>query len=140
MNMARNLIMNTDRSQHELEDRDENEIGVDSMQENNIQATHEYEMNQSESLTFLFNLLYDDDSHLSKSDVLKILNSLKRREEDLCFSVSSLNRNDLQGVLWPRGLKEKFKQDRIRIGRNNWFQNIPGSIEEAARVSICYSW
>ncbi|ODV80115.1 mitotic spindle checkpoint protein BUB3, WD repeat superfamily [Suhomyces tanzawaensis NRRL Y-17324] len=92
-----------------------------------IEASHEYELNQSESLTVLYNLLYDDSSYLSKTDILSILNSLKNREDDLPFAITSLAESDLQGVKWPPGLKEKFYMDRSRVGNHNWFHNIPGS-------------
>lgn len=102
---------------------------------NSIQSYHEFELNQSESLTFLYNLLYDENSHLSKADILSILNSLKIREDNLPFSIQSLVKTDSQGVSWPRGLRNKFYMDRVRVGKDNWFHNIPGSREEAIKVS-----
>lgn len=98
--------------------------------------SHEYELNKSESLTFLYNLLYDENSILSKSDILGVLNSLKLREDNLEFAITSLRNSDIQGVKWPIGLKEKFKQDRLRLGMNSWFHNISGSRERARRVSL----
>ncbi|ABN64469.2 Mitotic spindle checkpoint protein BUB3, WD repeat superfamily [Scheffersomyces stipitis CBS 6054] len=100
---------------------------------NSIQSYHEFELNQSESLTFLYNLLYDENSHLSKADILSILNSLKIREDNLPFSIQSLVKTDSQGVSWPRGLRNKFYMDRVRVGKDNWFHNIPGSREEAIK-------
>lgn len=94
----------------------------------------EYELDQSESLTFLYNLLYDDECRLSKSDILEILNCLKSREETLLFSFGGLNNKDTQGVRWPSELKSKFYSDRYRIGSRNWFHNIPGSFEQANQV------
>lgn len=100
----------------------------------NTESTHEYELNQSESLTFLYNLLYDDQSNLSKADILSILNSLKRRENRLPFSINHQSDSDMQGVKWPEGLKEKFDEERLRMGNKNWFHNISGSREEALKV------
>lgn len=100
-----------------------------------IQSYHEYELNQSESLTFLYNLLYDDDSQLSKADILGVLNSLKYREDNLPFAIEDLNKTDSQGVMWSPELRRKFYMDRIRMGANNWFHNIPNSREKALNVS-----
>ncbi|EGV62618.1 hypothetical protein CANTEDRAFT_94582 [Yamadazyma tenuis ATCC 10573] len=100
----------------------------------------EYELDQSESLTFLYNLLYDEQSQLTKSDILNILHSLKQREDSLPFSYMGANTNDIQGVDWPPGLKEKFYSDRRRIGSDKWFHNIPGSLDRAVnKVSILSS-
>lgn len=96
---------------------------------------HEYELSQSESLSFLYNLLYDGNSVLSKSDILSILNCLKMREDVLPFAVADLGMLDFQGVKWPLNLKEKFRQDRSRIGELGWFCNIPNSREIVRNVS-----
>lgn len=48
-----------------------------------------YEVDELESLTFLFNLLYDDESALSHADILDILNGFKVREEKLPWSIES---------------------------------------------------
>lgn len=96
--------------------------------------THEYELNQLESLTFLYNLLYDEVSGLSKADILNILNSLKVRENTLPFSFADLDCTDLQGVKWPPGLREKFSAERLRIAKDQWFHNVPGSRERALKV------
>lgn len=101
---------------------------------NSIQSFHEYELNQSESLTFLYNLLYDNASQLSKSDILVILNALKVREDSLPFSIDTLEYNDVQGVRWPRELRRKFYNDRLRVGKDNYFHNIPDSREKALKV------
>ncbi|KAK6456839.1 mitotic spindle checkpoint protein BUB3, WD repeat superfamily [Scheffersomyces xylosifermentans] len=98
-----------------------------------IQSYHEFELNQSESLTFLYNLLYDDNSMLTKADILSILNALKIREDSLPFTIDSILRSDIQGVNWPPGLKKKFYSDRFRVGKDNWFHNIPGSRENAIK-------
>ncbi|KAG7661621.1 uncharacterized protein J8A68_004890 [[Candida] subhashii] len=100
---------------------------------NSIQSFHEYELNQSESLTFLYNLLYDNASQLSKSDILVILNALKVREDSLPFSIDTLEYNDVQGVRWPRELRRKFYNDRLRVGKDNYFHNIPDSREKALK-------
>lgn len=100
-----------------------------------IQSFHEYELNQSESLTFLYNLLYDEDSQLSKADILGVLNSLKHREDNLPFAIEDLSKTDSQGVKWSPELRRKFYMDRIRMGANNWFHNIPRSREKALEVS-----
>lgn len=100
----------------------------------NYREDTEYELDQSESLTFLYNLLYDDECRLSKSDILEILNCLKSREETLPFSFNRLINKDTQGVNWPSELKAKFYADRYRIGSRNWFHNIPKSFDRANRV------
>lgn len=92
---------------------------------------HEYELHQSESLTFLYNLLYDPQSQLSRLDILSILNSLKNREDKMLCMVVSLDRTDLQGVRWPMGLKDKFYADRLRVGQQQWFYNVPLSRQNA---------
>lgn len=99
------------------------------------QVTHEdteYELDQSESLTFLYNLLYDDNSILSRTDILSILNSLKIREERLPFAYDDRS-FDIQGVRWPPELRTKFFYDRQRIGSKNWFYNVNGSIDKALK-------
>jgi len=100
------------------------------------ESSHEYELNQSESLSFLYNLLYDENSALKKSEILSILNSLKLREDNLPFSIQNLTETDCQGVAWPSGLREKISIDRARIGNINWFYNIPKSREAIKDVSV----
>ncbi|EGW34103.1 mitotic spindle checkpoint protein BUB3, WD repeat superfamily [Spathaspora passalidarum NRRL Y-27907] len=125
--------------QQEENDTEEQEVVIEVQEQqggiatNSIQSFHEYELTQSESLTFLYNLLYDDNSQLSKSDILIILNSLKIREDKLPFSFESSDRGDIQGVKWPHGLKQKFNNDRRRVGKDNWFHNIPNSRENALK-------
>lgn len=97
-------------------------------------SSHEYELNQSESLSFLYNLLYDDSSELSKADILGILNCLKLRKDNSSFSVDRSLDTDNQGVSWPTGLREKFCRERERIGNRNWFHNIPNSREMMKEV------
>ena len=60
-----------------------------------------YELGESESLTFLYNLLYDEESILSKADILRILTSLKSREDTSTFSVDSLEHCDIQSIQCP---------------------------------------
>lgn len=105
----------------------------------NSGSSHEYELNKSDSLTFLQNLLYDDHSSLSKSDILNILNSLKRRESNLPFSVTPNSnfrnkRIDIQGIHWPHGLLLKFQSDRKRVGNQYWFYNVNGSRQASLKV------
>lgn len=100
-------------------------------------TSHEYELNQSESLTFLYNLLYDDKSTLTKADILSILNLLKERENNLPFTLNSLKGHmNVQGVRLAPSLRRKFYYERSRIGHSSWFRNMPESREEAHRVSI----
>lgn len=98
------------------------------------ESSHEYELSQSESLSFLYNLLYDENSALKKSEILSILNSLKLREDNLPFSIQNLNETDCQGVIWPADLREKIAIDRARIGDMNWFYNISKSRESIREV------
>lgn len=98
------------------------------------ESSHEYELSQSESLSFLYNLLYDESSALSKSEILTILNSLKLREDNLPFSIQNLRETDCQGVSWPPALREKIAIDRARIGEMNWFYNIAKSRESIQDV------
>lgn len=98
------------------------------------ESSHEYELSQSESLSFLYNLLYDENSALKKSEILSILNSLKLREDNLPFSIQNLNETDCQGVIWPSDLREKIAIDRARIGEMNWFYNISKSRESIRDV------
>lgn len=114
----------------------DNPASLSPNQQVNYHEDTEYELDQSDSLTFLYNLLYDDNCSLSKSDILDILNCLKSREETLPFSYNKTVNNDTQGVSWPSTLKHKFHADRYRIGCNNWFHNIPGSFEQANDVCI----
>lgn len=95
---------------------------------------HDYELNQSESLTFLHNLLYDEKSQLTKGDILLILNSLKERERNLPFSFSSQTSADNQGLRWPHGLRQKFIAERRRMGQLKYFHDLPRSRELAAQV------
>ena len=111
---------------------DSNAIGATSSHQ---ESSHEYELSQSESLSFLYNLLYDENSALKKSEILSILNALKLREDNLPFSIQNLNETDCQGVSWPSGLREKISIDRGRIGEINWFYNIPKSRETIRDVS-----
>lgn len=97
---------------------------------------HEYELNQSESLTFLYNLLYDDKSLLSKTDILSILNSFKERENNLPFSFTELDGYmNVQGVRLAPSLRRKFYLERSRIGSFSWFNNVRNSRTEALKVS-----
>ncbi|KAL6450133.1 hypothetical protein SBY92_002075 [Candida maltosa Xu316] len=126
-----------DDDDDECSDRDdlpnENTEAVAIAETTTIQSLHEYELSQSESLTFLHNLLFDDSSNLSKGDILKILNALKIREDNLPFSIKSDTTTDTQGIRWPRRLREKFYSDRSRVGKDNWFHSIPGSRERAIK-------
>ncbi|KAK8441843.1 hypothetical protein ACI3LY_001610 [Candidozyma auris] len=95
-------------------------------------TSHEYELNSSESLTFLYNLLYDDKSTLTKADILSILNSLKERENELSFTFNDLwGYMNVQGVWMPPSLRRKFYTERSRVGRNSWFRNMPSSRQDA---------
>lgn len=128
--------MAVELTQEQFELTTETIQGPDSTFGEHVSHQHhdtEYELDQSESLTFLYNLLYDDQSTLSKSDILKVLNSLKQRESKLPFSFNEES-DDIQGVTWPHGLRDKFYSDRRRIGSNNWFHNIPGSFDRAFDV------
>lgn len=101
-----------------------------------INTSHEYELSQSESLTFLYNLLYDDKSLLSKTDILSILNSLKERENSLPFSFTALDGHmNVQGVRLAPSLRRKFYLERSRIGNFSWFNNVSNSREHALNVS-----
>lgn len=100
-------------------------------------APHEYELSQSDSLTFLYNLLYDDQSSLSKTDILTILNSFENREKNLPFSFKNLKEaTSIQGLFLPPSLKQKFCQERFRVGQSAWFRNVPGSRDAVISVSI----
>lgn len=101
-----------------------------------VNTSHEYELHQSESLTFLYNLLYDDKSTLTKTDILSILNSLKERENNLLFTFTALNGDlNVQGVNLSMGLRRKFYQERARMGNLSWFRNVASSRESALKVS-----
>lgn len=101
-----------------------------------VSTSHEYELNLLESLTFLYNLLYDDKSTLTKTDILSILNSLKERENDLPFSFDEVwGYMNVQGVWMPPSLRSKFYSERSRVGRHLWFQNKPTSRQDALQVS-----
>lgn len=130
-----NLIYNeVDRTHYETSQNNS------SLMPENSGSTHEYELNKSDSLTFLQNLLYDDHSGLTKTDILNILNSLKRRESKLPFSVTQRtkkNETDIQGIQWPHGLWRKFQLDRKRVGNLHWFYNVNGSRQDA--LSVCFA-
>lgn len=111
-----------------------NEFGLNQQNNNSL---HEYELSQSDSLPFLFNLLYDDQSALSKADILEMLSSYEYREKSLPFSYTKTDMNtSIQGLFLAPSLRQKFYQDRLRIGQFSWFRNIPGSREAALAVSI----
>lgn len=102
-----------------------------------INTSHEYELSQSELLTFLYNLLYDDKSLLSKTDILSILNSLKERENSLPFSFTDLHGHmNVQGVRLAPSLRRKFYLERSRIGNFSWFNNVTNSRELA--LNVCF--
>ena len=116
-----------------------------------IAPTYEYELNQSESLNFLYNLLYDEESTLSRADILSILNAFQQRESSLPFSFentvpekpdASQLSTDIQGIKWPPGLRRSFLINRSRIGHNymapncGWFFNIPRLRDKVQTVSI----
>lgn len=92
-------------------------------------AEQNYELNQSDSIDFCFNLMSDPHAHLSQTDIMDIFSSLQRRERDLPFLVSELGATDAQGVRWPaqRELRRKFDLDRARVGRSatGWFRSVP---------------
>lgn len=99
-------------------------------------TSHEYELNLLESLTFLYNLLYDDKSSLTKTDILSILNSLKERENELPFSFNEVwGYMNIQGVWMPPSLRNKFYSERSRVGSQLWFRNKPTSRQDALKVS-----
>lgn len=99
-------------------------------------SSHEYELNLLESLTFLYNLLYDDKSTLTKADILSILNSLKERENELPFSFDEVwGYMNIQGVWMPPSLRNKFYSERSRVGSQLWFRNKPTSRQDAMNVS-----
>lgn len=101
-----------------------------------VNPSHVYELNQLDSLTFLYNLLYDDESALSKSDILHILTAFKEREKKLPFSLKEFgDLFNVQGVPWGPSLRRKFYQERARIGQRSWFTNVANSREEAMNVS-----
>lgn len=95
----------------------------------------EYESSKSESLTFLYNLLYDENSSLTKADILNILNSLKERENTLPFAFTTQKQHlNVQGVNLPSSLRRRFYEDRTRIGNLSWFQNVPQLRADAIKV------
>lgn len=103
-------------------------------------ALHEYELTQSDSLPFLFSLLYDEQSILSKADVLEILNCYERREKTLPFSYNKLKQStSVQGLFLAPSLRRKFYMDRLRVGQYSWFRNVPGSRKAALAVSLTCS-
>lgn len=101
-----------------------------------VNTSHEYELNLLESLSFLYNLLYDDESTLTNADILSILESLKRREADLPFTFENPRGHyNIQGVRMAPNLRLKFYYERSRIGHALWFTNRPTSRDEALKVS-----
>lgn len=101
-----------------------------------INPSHVYELSQSDSLTFLYNLLYDDKSCLTKTDILSILRAFKEREVNLPFSLAKREgQTNVQGVFLGPSLRRRFYQERARIGSFSWFSNIPNSRAEAVKVS-----
>ncbi|KAM9922258.1 hypothetical protein OXX80_007437 [Metschnikowia pulcherrima] len=74
---------------------------LDSSAASTVNPSNVYELNSSESLTFLYNLLYDDESTLTKTDILNILSSLKEREGKLPFALTEMQPHmNVQGVSW----------------------------------------
>lgn len=114
-------------------------IDEDYLQRNigdQVNTSHEYELNLLESLSFLYNLLYDDNSTLTKADILSILNSLKEREADLPFTFEDPGGHyNIQGIRMAPSLRRKFYYERSRVGHHLWFTNKPTSREEALKVS-----
>lgn len=94
-----------------------------------------YELGASESLTFLYNLLYDEESILSKADILRILTALKAREDRSKFAVEAKDDCDVQGIQWPELLREKFIMDRDRVGLNSWFYSVEDLRHKIKEVS-----
>lgn len=97
-----------------------------------------YELGESESLTFLYNLLYDEESVLSKADILRVLTSLKSREDNMEFSVKLLENCDVQGIQWPAELRDKFIMDRDRVGMNSWFHSVENLRQKVKEVSFSF--
>ncbi|QBM87341.1 hypothetical protein METSCH_B05430 [Metschnikowia aff. pulcherrima] len=109
---------------------------LDSSAASTVNPSNVYELNLSESLTFLYNLLYDDESTLTKTDILNILSSLKEREGKLPFALTEMQPHmNVQGVSWGPSLRRKFYQERARVARSSWFTNVPNSREKAMKVS-----
>lgn len=105
-------------------------------------STHEYELNQSDSVDFCYNLIRDASSNLSNTEIVDIFASLQERESNLPFSFNDLDGTDIQGLKWPsEKVKHKFELDRMRIGNligeygKGWFCNIPNSRERVRKVS-----
>ncbi|GEQ71877.1 hypothetical protein JCM33374_g5563 [Metschnikowia sp. JCM 33374] len=99
-----------------------------------VNPSNVYELNQSESLTFLYNLLYDEESSLTHTDILNILSSLKEREGKLPFSLTSVSPHmNVQGVSWGPSLRRRFYQERARVADFSWFTNVPDSREQAMK-------
>lgn len=132
--------MTVELSQEQISMTSEGLGESDAIYEDFLTATntsHEYELNLLESLTFLYNLLYDDKSTLTKADIVSILNSLKERENELSFTFNDLwGYMNVQGVWMPPSLRRKFYTERSRVGRNLWFRNMPSSRQDAIEVSI----
>ncbi|KAM9908564.1 hypothetical protein OXX69_005991 [Metschnikowia pulcherrima] len=107
---------------------------LDSSAASTVNPSNVYELNSSESLTFLYNLLYDDESTLTKTDILNILSSLKEREGKLPFALTEMQPHmNVQGVSWGPSLRRKFYQERARVARSSWFTNVPNSREKAMK-------
>lgn len=99
-----------------------------------VNPSNIYELNQSESLTFLYNLLYDEQSTLTKADILNILSSLKEREGNLPFALTQTDPyTNIQGISWGPSLRRKFYQERARVAQSSWFTNVPRSREQAIK-------
>ncbi|OBA20215.1 mitotic spindle checkpoint protein BUB3, WD repeat superfamily [Metschnikowia bicuspidata var. bicuspidata NRRL YB-4993] len=110
---------------------------IQSSTASTVNPSNVYELTQSESLIFLYNLLYDDDSALTKADILSILSCLKERESNLPFAFTQIDPNsNVQGVAWDLNLRRKFYQERARVANSQWFTNVPMSREEAIKFSL----
>lgn len=100
-----------------------------------LDLPHAYELKLSESLSFLHNLLYDEKSSLTNTDILNILNYIKERESTLTFCNPKPDvPANVQGVPWGPSIRRKFYQERQRIGSGSWFTNVPNSRAEALKV------
>lgn len=121
----------TTRIVQQVQNPQVSEVGVEAP------VSNEYELNMSESLSFLYNLLWEDESELSKSEILEILHVLEDRERSLPFSFACFGEGDDQGITWPPSLKAKFYRDREKIGGLNWCHNIVHSRDVVRKV--CFS-
>lgn len=102
-------------------------------------STHEYELNQSDSIDFCFNLMSDPLSNLSQTDIMDIFNVFHKRQTDLQFSVNDNKLTDIQGLKLSKELRRKLDLDRVRIGnrsKRGWFHNLSSSREKVRKVSI----